>query len=88
MLQICARFAFSILVNAGRYPEIRDAFPWNDIVPPSRATFYRVEEELCRKEGDDWKNQMKPNAIIAFDRSWSHRRRAKECVVLIVELQL
>jgi hypothetical protein len=33
------RFVFAILVNAGRYHEIRDVFLWNDIVPPSEATF-------------------------------------------------
>jgi hypothetical protein len=31
---------------------------------------------------------MSANSIISFDGSWSHRRRAKECVVLIIDCSL
>lgn len=89
------RFAFSIIVNGARYTDIESVFLWNDIIPPSSATYYRAQaqlfdvvKDLCLRECAKWRAEMKAGAVLAFDGSWSHRRNAKECVVVFIDCAL
>jgi hypothetical protein len=86
------RFAFSILANGGNYRKIADIFLWNDIKLPCRTAIYSAQHEftdaikqeclaLCQK----WKAEMTDPSVVAFDGSWSHRRGAKECVVVLID---
>lgn len=86
------RFAFSIIVNGANFKTIQQVLLWNDIVPPSKTTFYRAQGELfpilsesCRSECAKWRAEMSSGTIISFDGSWSHRRNAKECVVVVID---
>jgi hypothetical protein len=86
------RVAFSILVNGADSAETASLFLWNDIILPSKSTFYRAQGTLllpitdqcllnCQRFGEE----MLPGSIVAFDGSWSHPPGAKECIVVFVD---
>jgi hypothetical protein len=86
------RFAFSILVNGANDAETASVFLWNDITPPSKSTFSRAQGTLLLRFTDQcllncqrFREKMLPGSIVAFDGSWSHRRGAKECIVVFVD---
>jgi hypothetical protein len=87
------RFAFSILVTGACYQQISQVMLWNDIIPPSETTFYRCQkivfrhlETLARRSLNLAAMYLEPGTIIAFDGSWSHRRHAKECIIVVIQV--
>jgi hypothetical protein len=89
------RFTFSILVTGDRFTRVEELFLWNNILPPHSKAFYTAQTELttfikakCESECLHCREMMGPESILAFDGSWSHRRGAKECVVVVVEVHL
>jgi hypothetical protein len=86
------RFAFSIIVNGTGHAQNANLFLWNDIIPPSQSTFCRAQKALIARIKPKWvkicekyRQKMLLDSIIGFDGSWSHRRGAKECVVVFVD---
>jgi hypothetical protein len=85
------RFAFSILVAGSTYSQATMTFLWNDIIPPSETSFYQAQkglfkpfDDLARSSCELVRRSLLEGTVISFDGSWSHRRRAKECVVVVV----
>jgi hypothetical protein len=95
VIENAMRFAFSILVCGGRFVQIEEVFLWNDVIPPAATSFYRAQSLLmksisakCERECSKWRNEMTPGSILSFDGSWSHRRGAKECVVVLIDTRI
>ena len=87
------RFVFSVIVEGSSFAQASRLMAWNDILPPSKATFYRVQkhvntviEEMAHASCQRYSFKMKPGAIIAYDGSWSHKRNAAHCVTDFVDL--
>jgi hypothetical protein len=64
---------------------------WNDIVPPKESTFYRAQktvfkplEEPARHSLAITQASLLAGTVISLDGSWSHRRDAKECIVVAI----
>jgi hypothetical protein len=86
------RFAFSILTNGKGFQSVAELFLWFNIHPPWRSSVYEAQHaffEPIHKQARDeckyWADRMSRNTVIAFDGAWSHRRRAKECIVTIID---
>ncbi|OHT16419.1 hypothetical protein TRFO_02672 [Tritrichomonas foetus] len=88
----CKRFVFSVIVEGQSYSTTSHIFLWNNLIPPSKSTFYNIQKEIsdiiveyavfsCAK----WKNDKSRSKYISFDGSWSHRRNANQCVVAIID---
>jgi hypothetical protein len=89
------RFAFSILVTGDKFTRVEELFLWNNILPPHSSTFYTAQAQLitsierkCHNDCSKWQEQMIAGSILAFDGSWSHRRGAKECVVVFIHVRI
>lgn len=37
----CLRFIFSLLAEGARFSQMERVLLWNDIIPPSKSTYYR-----------------------------------------------
>jgi hypothetical protein len=81
-----------VIVNGAEFSQIEVVFLWNNILRPTKATFYNAQKELagsiraqCETDCARRREAMNPGSIIAFDGSWSHRHQAKECIVVIVD---
>jgi hypothetical protein len=86
------RFTFSVLVTGSNYQQVAELFLWNDIVPPCSTSFYQAQKDIipilssnARSSANLQRSAMKNDTIISFDGSWSHRRNAKECVVVVID---
>jgi hypothetical protein len=89
------RFAFSATVNGAEFSQIEKVFLWNNILPPTKATFYNAQKELagpirarCETEVARRREAMNSGSIIAFDGPWNHRRQAKECIVVTIDYKI
>jgi hypothetical protein len=92
-IQLNARkFAFSILTSGANFGKTSDVFLINGIRLPSRSRLYAVQHEFfepirqyCVEQCKYWEDQMDDETIVAFDGAWSHRRNAKECIVILID---
>jgi hypothetical protein len=94
MIRDAKRFAFSILVSGTSYPQTEYIFLWNDIIPPSKSSFYRAQQELfevvkakCLIECANRREEVLPGSIFALDGLWIHRRGVTECIVVFIDCQ-
>jgi hypothetical protein len=85
-------FAFSVLTSGTSFQKVSDLFLFHNIVLPSRSRLYAVQKEFfgpirdyCLAQCQYWRSQMADGAVVAFDGSWSHRRCAKECIVILID---
>jgi hypothetical protein len=86
------KFAFSILRSGASFAKVSDVFLWHNIHLPSKSRLYAVQKEFfkpirrhCLAQCQHWRDQMAEGAVVAFDGAWSHRRCAKECVVILID---
>ena len=86
------KFAFSVIVEGQSYSSVQNIFLWNDIVVPAEKTFYRAQkkiflaiEQMCRENVLLNRSLMRYPSTISFDGSWSHRRGARECLLVIID---
>lgn len=40
------QFAFSVIITGSTFSETESLFLWNNIIPPSESTFYRVQKKI------------------------------------------
>jgi hypothetical protein len=86
------KFAFSVLTSGANFAKVSDVFLMHGIILPSRSRLYAVQKEFfgpirdhCLKQCQHWREQMAYESVVAFDGAWSHRRCAKECIVILID---
>lgn len=88
------QFAFPVIITGSTFSEAESLFLWNNIIPPSESTFYRVQKkiteaivEMAKESCLKWKLSLRRNTCISFDGSWSHRRNALYCLEDFIDVK-
>jgi hypothetical protein len=86
------QFAFAAIVNGARVKQMGNVLRWCGFHPPSRSSVYNAQSSIfehirrqCLADCEHWRNQMSNQSVISFDGSWSHRRHAKEHIVVVID---
>jgi hypothetical protein len=77
------RWVWSVLIEGGRYEQLRWIYPWNDICVPLKWKFYHALSDIsvalisqARHSRAKWSERIEPNTAFSLDASWSHGRPA------------
>lgn len=88
----CLQFAFSIIINGLTFSSIRAFMLYNNIIPPSKSSYYRAIDlviyeivKLAQENMIFYRNNMKPDTVISFDGSWDHKRNGRYCIVDVID---
>ena len=86
------QFSFAVIVNGASFATVERVFLENNILPPSKSSFYsclgRVSEAvigLAKENALLWRAQVSPGACISLDGCWDHRRNGRYCIVAAIE---
>ena len=86
------QFAYSIIIHGLSYMSTALCFLENNIIPPCHTSFYSHLDIIIDKIIEIAyecvfyeKSLMGLNTIISMDGSWDHRRRGKNCIVVIID---
>jgi hypothetical protein len=80
------RFVWSVLIEGGRYEQLRRICAWNNICVPQKWKFYQAlsdrSEKLlsqARQSSTKWAEKIEPDTAFSFDKSWSQIQQAGHC---------
>lgn len=89
------QFAFAVIVNGASFSTVERVFLDNNILTPSKTSFYSSLGRVCdaiialaKENANEWRAKVSPGAIISLDGCWDHRRNGRYCIVAAVEQRL